>query len=272
MPLDYSKWDKLVEEISSDEESNDGNHYNGYRSRVTKFDSPARVTREEDGTISVFEGMSSTAPAPVPAAAKATKLVAAESEAGTDESAKANVYYNKLTRNGGSFTDDRSKANIFWSQDRHEVIVHISIPRTMKPKDIRATGTGIVAYAQRNAAVGDGNWGTLEVMGRLGKEKSKSILLKGDLPHPAYLGEDEEDVDMEIVHTPAWGKIGSKFVRITLRKASPIESVVVWWPSLLKNSPKIDLSTIEGRTKQTDFGKVWEEAHRQFGERQRNLG
>lgn len=55
-------------------------------------------------------------------------------------------------------------------------------------------------------------------------------------------------------------------IEITLRKHCPIPGAAVWWKSLLKGGPEIDVSTIQGRAK-NNHQAVWEEALGMFKER-----
>lgn len=48
-------------------------------------------------------------------------------------------------------------------------------------------------------------------------------------------------------------------IEVTLRKHCPIPNAVVWWKSLLKGGPEIDVSGIQGRAK-NNHQSVWEEA------------
>ena len=178
----------------------------------------------------------------------------------------------RLAKNGGQFTDESTQSQVFWSQDRQEVTIHIEFDACkIKSKNIRVSASGMVAYGERNAAVGGSEThGTLRVTAKVdnGNGNTTKTLLEGKLPHKIHLAEDEEEVE--------WGILteeGRKFVVVTIRKATPMTGVVIWWDCILQHCPKIDLSSIEGRNKQssgsTGIGmeSAWEEAHRLFKER-----
>lgn len=54
-------------------------------------------------------------------------------------------------------------------------------------------------------------------------------------------------------------------IEVTLNKHCPIPNATVWWKSLLKGAPEIDISSIQGRAK-NNHQSVWEEALGMFKE------
>ena len=271
--IDYSKWDKVDYGDSSDE-SDCLDH-----PRVTRLDGPARVTRDADGMITIDRssagplavasrpptteaGFITTAPtatnisdAPSNADAAAPQVVPLASQSALND---------KLTTNGGRFVDEQTKSHIFWSQDRQEVIVSIEfVADKIRSRNIHVEATGLISYGERNAAVaGSDDDGQLKVTAKMDSGETVN-LLEGDLTHKVHLAEDEDDIEWEIL-----SEGDRKFVCITLRKAVPMAGVVVWWDQILKHCPKIDLSSIRGRAKDSaSVENAWEEAHRMFKEK-----
>ena len=283
--IDYSKWDKMDYGDTSDEDDQEETLSIGEgdaqamvsgttqpaaagagRPRVTRLDGPSRVTRDADGMITI----DNTQPQASPMASPSTTHVSKKQPQLVKRS-QSNLNQ-RLTKNGGQFTDEATQSPIFWSQDRKEVTIHIEFDAgKIKSKDIRVIASGMVAYGERNAAVGGGEYnGKLRVTARVdnGNGNATKTLIEGELPHKIHLAEDEDEVEWEIL-----SEDDRKFVVVTLRKAAPMAGVVIWWDRVLKHCPKIDLSGIEGRNKKSSDGSgarmesAWEEAHRLFKEK-----
>ena len=278
--IDYSKWDKIDYGDSSDEDDQEEGLSAGEgdtqaapqaagagRPRVTRLDGPSRVTRDADGMITI----DSTQPQASPMASPGTTHVS-QKQPQLIKRSQSNLNQ-RLTKNGGQFIDEATQSQIFWSQDRQEVTIHIEFDSCeIKSKDIRVLASGMVTYGERNAAVGGGECnGKLKVTATVdnGNGNTTKTLLEGELPHRIHLAEDEDYVEWEILTE----NDDRKFVVVTLRKAVPMAGVVIWWDCILKHCPKIDLSGIEGRNKKSSDGSgagmesAWEEAHRLFKEK-----
>ena len=280
--IDYSKWDKMEYGDSGDDAEGssvgEGDTHKAMvasatqpgaagagRPRVTRLEGPSRVTRDADGMITI----DSTQPQASPISS--ASLNTTKKQPQLMKSSHSNLNQ-RLTKNGGQFTDEATQSQIFWSQDRQEVTIYIEFDATkIKSKDIRVSASGMVAYGERNAAVGGGEThGKLRVTAKVenGIGYTKT-LLEGELPHKIHLAEDEDEVEWEIL-----SEDDRKFVVVTLRKATPMAGVVIWWDCILKHCPKIELSGIEGRKKMSSdsssgagIESAWEEAHRLFKEK-----
>lgn len=283
--IDYSKWDKMDYGDSSDEDDQEerlsigeGNTQamvssttqpaaaGAGRPRVTRLDGPSRVTRDADGIITIDSPQPQPSPMAVPSAThfsqKQPQLI---------KRSQSNLNQ-RLTKNGGQFTDEATQSQIFFSQDRQEVTIHIEFDACeIKSKDIRVIASGMVAYGERNAAVGGGECnGKLKVTAKVDNRNGNTTktLIEGELPHKIHLAEDEDEVEWEIL-----AEDDRKFVVVTLRKAVPMAGVVIWWDCILLHCPKIDLSGIEGRNKTSSdssgagMESAWEKAHRLFKEK-----
>ena len=282
--IDYSKWDKMDYGDSSDEDdggkagssvgegdaqamvSGTTQPAGADRPRVTRLDGPSRVTRDADGMITIDRTQPQASPM---TSASTTHVSQKQPQLITRSQSNLNQ---RLTKNGGQFTDEATQSQIYWCQDRQEVIIHIEFDAgEIKSKDIRVIASGMVAYGERNAAVGGGECnGKLRVTAKVdnGNGNTTKTLIEGELPHKIHLAEDEEGVEWEILT-----EADRKFVVVTLRKAVPMAGVVIWWDCILKHCPKIDLCGIEGRNKKSSnssgdgMESPWEEAHRLFKEK-----
>lgn len=285
--IDYSKWDKMdYGESSSDESADDrrlGDAAYPGRPRVTRLDGPARVTRDADGMITIdSSGVDPSAAISSPPTTEGRSMTNAAATSSSKMSSTADTeprvvhaqnsqtaLDDRLTTNGGRFIDEQTKSHIFWSQDRQEVVVSIEIDaEKIKSRNIQVEASGIIPYSERNAAVAgssgvaDAPYGKLKATAKLDSSEN-ATLLEGDLTHSVHLAEDEDDIEWEIL-----SECDRKFVRITLRKAVPMAGIVVWWDQILQHAPKIDLSNIRGRAKQSaSVENAWEEAHRMFKEK-----
>jgi len=286
--IDYSKWDK-IDVSSSDEEEE-----NVPMPRVTKLETPGTVTRSADGTISLYPSSSSASATPdtphidaVTASDTAQKRTQIEFVKAMEKSRSQN-----LTKNGGEFRDPKTNYVIRWAQDRNEIIISISFdPSTISPRNIQVEVIDALPFSERYSAVGgkrgDGRSikGSLVVSaaltgtegGKDKKNKSSVTLLSGELPHFIHLPEDEDEVEWEIDTCEHCGiaseKCGkeTKLIRITLRKAVPMQGLSVWWSQPLLHCPEIDVTEIKDRSrdaeKQEAIKSSWDEAHRLFMEK-----
>lgn len=271
--IDYSKWDNIDVSDSEEEEEE------VTLPRVTKFDAPSTISTNKDGTVTV--------------------------SADADDSSKSNVESSqngglrniefisecqvkrmkKLTEGGDHFIDSNSKSEVFWSQDRHEVIISVAFnSKRIRPKDVLVTATGVLPYSQKSSAVGSGQNSSGEGCGTIFIEAEKeyslerTVLLKGILPHSVHFSEEEDEIDWEIddylPHNETFkgenSNVVDKLVRVSLHKAVPMMGVSVWWSQPLTHCSKIDINSIEGRResdRKIQLKEVWDEAHKMFREK-----
>ena len=79
----------------------------------------------------------------------------------------------------------------------------------------------------------------------------------GDLePRPSGSSKDNDSIPL----------VDRRGVEITLRKYCPVPGATLWWKSLLKGGPEIDVSAIAGRSG-SGYQSAWEEALGMFKER-----
>lgn len=259
--VDYTKWDKM--DFSDDESTS------SKMPIVTKLAKPSRVS------------LSATSDArEIPIHDTATNLnlmlnEQPERRLGFEVSSREM----KLTKNGSSFIDPVTKNQIFWSQDRTEVILNIPYDYlSIITRDIRIHVTGALRYEERFSAGIHNSSHSTETEG---KSRGKLVIsavgrelpiLDAEMCYPIYLPEGEDELDWEVINIAA-----EKVICLTLFKAVPIYGVTVWWSRPFRHLPKINIhSDIEDRhlskddkIKQRQWKEAWDEAHRQFHNKMR---
>ncbi|OEU14682.1 hypothetical protein FRACYDRAFT_241234 [Fragilariopsis cylindrus CCMP1102] len=212
------------------------------------------------------------------------------------------------------------KRKLYWSQDRYSVTLRLELllhghnnnnngeeEEEEKREKIQSVDVdGILPFSDRHCATGstrpvlrcqgiitnanNNNNNNTKVIG-VNKNNNNNIdpnnlvlLLEGELPHPVYIAEDDdEDVDWSVVQDES----SRRFLMITLYKAVPMQGIFVWWRRPMMHFPELDLqqvkddpttttpavassaaagSTIEPAAASQDFLKSWEEAHKIFRE------
>ena len=222
-------------------------------------------------------------------------------------------------------TKEEIKLPIYWSQDRYAITLRMAFPSSIFPtKTIRVRVNGALKYSDRYSAVGSGTiingggyksasdesekddngeesgHGSVEVVSIISNQNQEkdgeTILLKGKLPHPIHLNQDEDDIDFEIEDNNIAVDVGdvskdesnnkninNKLVTIIMPKAVPMSGMVIWWDCPLVGYPKINVSAIQDRSKRGGgdindettpqekkkeaFQVAWEEAHKMFKEK-----
>jgi len=276
--INYSKWDKM--DYGSDDESSGAEEDTP---SVTKLDEPSAVTFSSQG-VNVEPSQRISANNPVP---KVEVIKPRARELSISEAERQMVGRKKmLTKNGSIFIDPETKNEVHWCQDRNEVILSTRYDHTsILSKHIRVDVIGSLKYEDRHAAVGvdsdvDGVKGSKGkvVISAVGNSKPR-IILQGYLGYPIHLSESEHEVDWEIDVTDP----NMKLIRVTLRKAVPMQGLTVWWSRPLLHFPEIDVvADIEGRNTTSDavpgkknkhdkWKQSWDEAHKMFREKVKNI-
>ena len=298
--VDYSKWDKMANEMSDSDEEN-GNH-----PEVTTFDEPQSVTfggppdshasegRDDPGNADVaapIDGSAGAAAAAVAAGSTAT--------AAPGPKVQAPINNEQLAENGAAVWGDAGGGGrvlqYVWRQARAEVTVVVPVPPGTRARDVEvslsakpetiAEGVADLIRVSVKAAGADGGDGSSAgAAGQMSGAGLLSPLLEGELAFQAKLDaqEAEGQVDWELKDYPgttvardtaaAGGEEGStgsgdrRGVEVVLRKHCPVPNATVWWKSLLKGEPEIDVSTIKGRAT-NNHQSVWEEALGMFKEK-----
>jgi hypothetical protein len=304
--IDYSKWDKIAES-DDDDDSDDA----PVRPRVTRLDAPGRVTfggnhpdtivlsassgpspttsatasssSQKNGAGSSFE---TCAPSSRPLDPSATTTTAfAESPSDLSSEPKSTVPASWTDKGAAVLADDASSTekteprfSYYWSQDR--LSVHVRVPLPQLPRDTKATYnvsvSGILPYTERNQAVMSASQTQRILVEQsmhctLTNEDVTTILLDGELPHPAHLPEEDDTMDWSIEQyemVPVGGKSSPppptilRYILVSLFKATPVPGMALWWKKLLReHSTEIPLTWVE---RNTAFQQAWDEAHEQF--------
>jgi len=271
--IDYSKWDKF--EDSSEEEEG----INQSLPRVTRLEKPGKVTRSKDGTI-IYSPSSETIRGNNPQEnySRFNDSINSSDPSLTIETI-SKLKQSENTKNGGEFRDPTTQSYVQWSQDRYEVVIRIYVDVTqVSRKDIRVKLEGAVPYHQRFSAISS----SLEDgIGKLTVYASDRLLFEGTLPYPVHIPEDSIDdgeLDWSLIESAKPMAIQltpqeSKFLQITLHKATPMHGVHVWWSQPFNHFPTIDVTSIVDRKKSHTLeakstsgaeSSVWDEAHSLF--------
>jgi hypothetical protein len=226
--IDYSKWDHLDDSSSSSEEELP-------YPRVTRLEAPSQVSTK-DGTISVQQTSTRSCGRTCTSTSRAT---AKKKEKSLEE------YIQEWTVRGGTCSNF-----IYWSQDREMVMLRMNISPHVKGSNIDVTLKGAIPYTNRHCA-------TISETCTLSISSSDTVILEGELPHAVYYGDEEEEVDwmLEFVRE-------TKYLVITLYKATPMPNMTIWWKRPLTQFEEIDVDVITCHN--TSFQEAWAEAHEQF--------
>lgn len=200
----------------------------------------------------------------------------------------------QLTENGMAVKEGdrdaggRGRLSYVWRQTRSEVIVVVPAPPetravdvlvSLKPKAETIT-EGVVDLLKVSVTTSRelGTTSDAVEMQQIsrGNEKEVAVLLEGELSFQGKL-DGEGNVDWELKDFPgtvvarADGAPGSaagagespvrdyRGIEVTLLKHCPIPGVTLWWRSLLKGGPEIDVTSIQGRPVNNQR-TAWEEA------------
>ncbi|CAN0138130.1 unnamed protein product [Ectocarpus sp. 13 AM-2016] len=261
--VDYSKWDKMANEMSDSDDDN------GNNPEVTTFDQPQSVTfggtsasqaaEGWDGTSDDSGAHPETTPSSSGVVAPADGSTGAVAAAATGSAPRPKVKPpmsdERLTENGAAVRGDanggRQALQYVWRQARAEVVVVVPVPAGTHAGDVE------VSLRAKPETIAEGVADLIRVA------------VKGELAFQAKLGaEDEGEVEWELKDYPASSSSNGdrRGVEIVLRKHCPVPNAVVWWKSLLKGGPEIDVAAIKGRAT-NNHQSVWEEALGMFKER-----
>lgn len=248
MTTDYSKWDRICADLSSDEEEK------SVAPRVTKFDSPKSITIPTSNRNS-FSGA----------------LHSNEKTSVSPESCFSSVCVPSPNPNPDGIGDEDQnivqRDGYNWSQTRDEIKIVIPLSVGTRARDVTVSMNGALAGA------------LLSVRQEI--EGISKILLQGTL-HYAIQPIDIQEC-WEVCTTSK-----GKQIEITFLKLSPVSGTVLWWSRLFSHEPPIDVSQIPARLRLQErqsksmensnsacasgltFQESWQEAHRLFRERVKN--
>lgn len=217
--------------------------------------------------------------------------------------AQAPISDEQLAENGAAVWGDADGGgrvlHCVWRQARAEVTVVVPVPPgtragdvevslSAKPETIAEGVADLIRVSVKKAARTGGGDGGASGAGAdaAGQKKGaglRSSLLEGELAFQAKLdAEGEGQVDWELKDYPGTivardsamedgekegaGSGDRRGVEVVLRKHCPVPNAAVWWKSLLKGEPEIDVSAIKGRAT-NNHQSVWEEALGMFKEK-----
>ena len=248
--MDYSKWDKFCQDMSSDSEGEDEGRR---KPTVTRLEGSGRVEIGPDGASvfdSQFQSMSKEQREDLADKDVDANLLSRSAQCLT----KATIQEIQsdeeiMTRNGCA------TSRFSWSQDKDEVIVMIPVTDEDRAKDIR------LSYELSSKE--------LSVVGAQGRAIVGGVMKYSvETNNPA---EDECPLDWEVS-----SQEDKRYVMITLKKKSPIPGAVQWWTKVLNDDEdEVDVLSIADRKrggKQEGLNSAWKEAHQLFQEKIRAEG
>ena len=282
--IDYSKWDNL--------EVSDSDNESPAAPRVTRLDRPSRITTQSDGSLLIQrpeESTQASEESSVPAASTTTTISTIHEKSPNDNNnskttiTRTNEPPASWTERGGHttivVTDQNTKHDVYWSQDRYSVTIRIELPHDDKSNTTMIKNVyvkGVLPYADRYCATGS-SVARLVVERKRQEEDSDDVAAvvwwQDDLPHKVHRVQDDDDDDMVdwSIERQQLSQQQRPFLTMVLYKAVPCEGVTLWWKRPFKQCPdEIDLSwrspsTVGGSSSSSSaFQQAWEEAHTQF--------
>jgi hypothetical protein len=261
--LDYSKWDRMEFSDDDDEEQHE------LQPRITRLEEPSRVTARHDGTLWVESSSSSSSSSSslvtTPAGSwNAPRKNGSELKRDGDNNDITVAHNNlELTKKQIEWTQHGAKTtlggtDLYWSQDRCNVVLRIGLPSTCHGKDLSVTLSGTIwSYADRHSASGD-----QRAMLKISIKSTK--LFSSRIFYPIHYSEEDDDdageVDWSIDYL---GK--DRFITIALHKAVPMYGVTLWWRRPFEDMEEVDIERNSDQKKQSQlFMETWDEAHRLF--------
>lgn len=250
-----------------------------------------------------------------------TAVTAATTKLSLTSNNDENIASSSWTERGGLVISESAtiidgntqKRKLYWSQDRYSVTFRLELllhghnnngeKEEEKQEKIQSVDVnGILPYSDRFCATGstrpvlhcqgiitNTNNNNNKIIGVNNKNNNNNIdpnnlvlLLEGELPHPVYIAEDDDDADWSVVQD----NYNRRFLMITLYKAVPMHGLFVWWRRPMMEFPELDLQQVKDDPTTTaaassssaagstttapaapqDFLKSWEEAHKIFRE------
>lgn len=135
-----------------------------------------------------------------------------------------------------------------WSQDRHLVSLSIPIEESVRGKDLKVSIESSL----------------LTITG----PSENDVILDRRLQFAIEIDADADSVDWEIISRPSAIKEKQKYIRVVLKKKSPIPGAIFWWKNVFEGDPVIDVTKIGGRNVQrsSEVASAWKDAHEKFSE------
>jgi len=221
--IDYSKWDHFGDSSDDEEEQQPF-------PRVTRLDTPSRISTTTDGTIHV------------------TKSNTSDASTEMNHNNKSKTFSQEWTCKGGKLKTHNNGATLYWSQDGETVILRLTVPTDTRSSDVTVVLEGAVSHQDCHCATLTEKRPTLTVT------INTVVVLEGELPYPVFMEEDILDWTLETCDEK------NKHLVISLNKAMPMPGMTLWWTRPMIQFEEIQLL----ETGNTSFQQAWDEAHAQF--------
>ena len=296
--LDYSKWNKIIENMDTSDDDDDLTTYNDNDTlgvgpaNVTKLDKPSRVTIGPNGaTINTptFDGDVMN-----PKVFKQTKGNNYDDNIRElNEDMDINVDRNDDVKVSSDDRDSNDKRQIdkwfenggihgneyIWSQSRDNVLLKYFIPKSAKKKDIKIKYNNdkkqlsmIISNQNVNKIF---NYEIIIDSDDIGIDYSgldweiKSINIKNPKYLKEYLSNEFNNINIDsILNTFN----SSKFLEFDIIKKHISNNVILWWDKVFTNETKIDIQKrVKNRVNNgKNMNDVWNEAHKLFRQKAKN--
>ncbi len=266
--VDYKKWDKFLADLSSDDDEQEKR-----QPRITTLPSSSGgkvtigpngykvhddyVDRDNDAWNEDEEA--DTMPKPQSLSYEQSTLNRIE---GIEESIRSKKQNHKSTVNGSEGTV--FGCNYYWSQTRYEVHVCISLANGMHDYSKRNLYIYYDEIQKRISLFHSLTW-SKDVFFRKFKEinydvdqihrfEPITVMFTAKLQYAIQLVGDtqnpyDEPIDWDLIKEKDFlGKECSYRMEMVLKKLCPIPNATLWWEKVFIGEPKIDVTTIAGRT------------------------
>jgi len=219
--MDYSKWDRLARELSSDEDSA-SEEYRKNSPQITKFNAPQQITINPINTKELPNHPNNSE----------TSTLSSTSSLST------------FTRNGKSIYSQTNDLLYSWGQSKSHV--HLFIPLSNNKITSKSLIVQVFLTSNENTFVPHSNnplCNELHVI-----SKPNSILFHTQFQHFIVLDHDEnqnEYSDWQITHFDS-----HRGILISMQKYQPISASTFWWNSINPSNPNelpIDVASIPDR-------------------------
>lgn len=264
--LDYSKWDKMVDD--EDEGESEGNDETSMDDHAESAASAPTVPTSSSSFGYSYPASTGVAEAAADAfeedaldpqeEERLRELLASPSISAPPPSAitpgeRLSALSARLSRNGAV------RESHLWRQSADEVEISILVPPGTRAKQVRPQ---LISPAEPTGAP------TLLVE-CTGAPGSRPPHFMGVLAHPVEMPDEAGELSWEITDYEPEALGGRRVVRVNLEKRH-MQGVVVWWTRALQTEPEIDTLSLPDRKRAAgaeEMQSVWEQAQAMFREK-----
>ena len=247
--VDYGKWDRFVADLSENDSDEDDGQYSA--PIVRSFDKGESIEISKNG-YKVKEDRTPSSSQKSPVASASATQDSAESVVEGNKTYALDTNTDTLSQDDDLVLNGGNCNQYLWSQDRHQVSLSIPIEEHLRGKDLK------VAFENNSL--------------RITSAPNDTVILDKRLQFAIEVDSDTDSLDWEITSKNTKSstaiKQTQKYIRIVLKKKSPIPGAIFWWKNVFEGDPVIDVSKIGGRNvqKSSEVANAWKDAHEKFSE------